>query len=227
MYKVAQIESAADGGLGRLRANVVAWEATASSIQSTFPLEEVFAGFIPKNADCVVDYGCGEGRVARWLTEIGVTKIVGYDTSKTMCVRARSENPEADFYQTSSDLPAPQGSPRCDRLVLIGVLSSIPTKILRRRFLSNLATWLGFGGVLYLADFGVSEDPFYQQRYETEGEGSTSFTSTSGVRIHHFQQTELRRMLPNSLSVLRTRTISVRTLHGRNVPGHIIVAKRA
>jgi SAM-dependent methyltransferase len=74
---------------------------------------------------CVVEVGCGSGRLARQLVDAGCT-VVGFDISPAMIRLAREKAPEATFRVASL---TEARMPRCDAVVAIGeVVTYVPAR---------------------------------------------------------------------------------------------------
>lgn len=71
---------------------------------------EAFADAAAETGGCVVDVGCGTGRIARWLGARGLS-VVGVDPSSAMLRIASAAQPDAAFeVGTATAIPAPTAS---------------------------------------------------------------------------------------------------------------------
>lgn len=73
------------------------WDSVAWEKEFTLPLDAArFRELVPSNA-LILDYGCGYGRIASQLQDVGYTGVVGVDPAPQMIIRALKEHPGIDF----------------------------------------------------------------------------------------------------------------------------------
>jgi ubiquinone/menaquinone biosynthesis C-methylase UbiE len=71
---------------------------------------DAFLGSLPAPGRLTLDIGCGEGRVARDLRDLG-HRAVGVDQSASMIAAAREADPEGDYVEAdAAELPFEDGS---------------------------------------------------------------------------------------------------------------------
>lgn len=113
----------------------------------------------------VLDCGCGYGRVAPALRSAGFRRVVGVDPSAAMLARARREAPGVPFARADGGrLPFASGS--FDAALLLTVLTSVPSDAAQRAIVDEVARVLRPGGVLWLSDLPLQDDPARVARYE-------------------------------------------------------------
>jgi SAM-dependent methyltransferase len=115
----------------------------------------------------ILDYGCGYGRICQILTDEGFSQVTGIDSSSEMIRRGRELYPRLSLEELPrSGLAYPEHS--FDAVLLIAVLTCIPTNTGQQGLLDHLKRILRPGGLLYLCDYVLQEDGRNQERYERD-----------------------------------------------------------
>jgi len=113
---------------------------------------------------CILDFGCGYGRVLGELYKEGYDKLIGLDFSPAMITAARAQYPEIAFEQIESlTIPLPDAS--VDGILLFSVLTCIPTDEGQRELLREVNRVLNRGGLLYISDLWLQTDERNLDRY--------------------------------------------------------------
>jgi SAM-dependent methyltransferase len=211
---------------GALLKNIRLWDELADRIKPSFPLDELNLLRHFRATDHLLDYGCGTGRIISFLYQYGLKDVTGCDTSFRMCEISRVTSPQNRIIWMESPnhlLPADT----FDGVILVGVLSSIVPDSERRSLINRLAARLRKGGKIVVGDFGCSRSAPYPERYKAAVIEPKTFQTEDGFWIHHFELAELTSLLSDFFCLIEGRTISVNTVHGRCIPGHVIVATRS
>jgi len=162
------------------------WDAVAETVEfSIQPDLRQLHSIVPIHA-CVLDFGCGYGRVAVQLERAGYTSVCGYDQSRQMIERGRRLYPQLQLRHLPG-LPVPEDNSSYGAVVCCAVLTTIPARDERRSLLDELWRLLEPGGVLYAVEFLKSPE----RTYRDDG----SFTSALGPAMKHFDAQELIREL--------------------------------
>lgn len=206
-------------------ANLEIWNQLAEHYNSTFPIDILKLDQTLNTQDFILDYGCGNGRVLKWLSNNGYRNLIGCDASYNMCLHANALNPQTTIRFTADPIDPPVSENEFDVVLVIGVLSSVISKQFRSKLISNLIKSLKVEGTIILADFGRSTDPDYLNKYCLDIEDSTYFTE-EGLYIHHFSALELEELLLTSCKTISSYTKPVTTSHNKIIPGHVIIAKK-
>jgi hypothetical protein len=83
------------------------------------------------------------------------------------------------------------------------------------------------GGRIAIGDFGAASNRAYKEKYLQSAYEPRTFRTAEGLYIHHFTLTEIVQLLKMcKFDVLETDTIEVTTMHGNQIPGHIVLGKR-
>jgi SAM-dependent methyltransferase len=136
---------------------------------------------------CILDFGCGYGRVLGELYKEGYDKLIGLDFSPAMIAAARAQYPEIAFEQIESlTIPLPDAS--VDGVLLFSVLTCIPTDEGQRELLREVNRVLNRGGLLYISDLWLQEDERNLTRYARDEQKYGIygvFDLPEGVTVRH------------------------------------------
>jgi SAM-dependent methyltransferase len=165
----------------------------------------------------ILDYGCGYGRVCHDLATCGYSEIVGADSSAEMIQRGRQMYPELQFdVLTGSGLPYDDCS--FDAVLLIAVLTCIPSDEGQRGLIAVLKRVLRVGGILHISDYVLQEDKRNQQRYEQyAGEFGTYgvFRLPEGAVFRHHSMDWIKSLM-SGFEVLHMSYPEVTTMNGHS-----------
>jgi len=136
---------------------------------------------------CILDFGCGYGRVLGELYKEGYDKLIGLDFSPAMIAAARAQYPEIAFEQIQSlTIPLPDAS--VDGVLLFSVLTCVPTDEGQRELLKEVNRVLNRGGLLYISDLWLQTDERNLTRYERDEQKYGIygvFDLPEGVTVRH------------------------------------------
>jgi SAM-dependent methyltransferase len=210
-----------------LSANIEAWDRLAGDVRCTFPLERIRIRSAPTRDDIALDYGCGDGRFLSVLSKMNVSHLWGCDASVRMCELAKMHNAEATILHADFTRNEPQITHKFTLITAIAVLSSVLPVSARERLIQNLRSILAPGGRIVIADFGVSRQRLYRERYKACGIEERTFQTAEGLYIHHFTLSEIIKLLKAfRFEIIHSETIDVTTLHGHRANGHIAIGRR-
>lgn len=165
----------------------------------------------------IVDYGCGYGRVTGLVREHGFAGVEGFDVSAGLVERARRAHPDLRFTTLARPprLPLPDGD--VDAVLLIAVLTCVPTDAGQRELIDELHRVLRPGGLLYLSDVLLQTDERNVERYRRSGHRPYGFFETDdGAIFRHHDRTYLRGLLAG-FDLVEEREIAVATMNGNPV----------
>ena len=113
----------------------------------------------------ILDYGCGEGRLLKQLNGLAYTDLTGMDFSHRMLELARQSLPGAILLGCEGvKVPAEDAS--FDAVLLFTVLTCIHGDQDQKALIAELTRVLRPGGILYISDCLLNEDPRNRERYE-------------------------------------------------------------
>lgn len=138
----------------------------------------------------IVDYGCGYGRALSILHANGYTNLIGLDPASAMITVARQSYPSIPFAVMDDyrriDLP----DASVDAVLLMCVLTCVPTDDGQRAIISEITRVLRPQGVLYISDMWLQTDSKNLQRYaEFEKKYGLYgvFDLSEGVTVRHHE----------------------------------------
>lgn len=101
----------------------------------------------------VLDLGCGNGRLYKYLLEQGC-EYVGVDSSAGLITEAKQKYPDGTFYVMDA-LQLTFDPESFDAVVTVAVLNHFPTQSLHEAFLRNIFTLLKPQGWLLMANWNM------------------------------------------------------------------------
>ena len=111
----------------------------------------------------ILDAGCGNGRLVRWLDEKLGNENYGYlgvDGSAGLLVHAKKNFPEREFVQ--ADLTEFKSSTKYNLAACIAVLHHLPSAADRLAVLQNLHASLADGGQLFLTAWNLWQPRYFK-----------------------------------------------------------------
>lgn len=140
------------------------WGRVAEEKEFTHPLDvDGLRGLLPAPA-VILDLGCGYGRTCSELAAAGFSTVIGLDIAPAMIERGRGLHPAADLrVWSSTELPFPARS--IDAVLLVALLTCIPSTEGQRALIADVHRVLRPDGVLYVSDYPIQEDARNQRRY--------------------------------------------------------------
>jgi SAM-dependent methyltransferase len=163
------------------------WNTTGTQKSFAHPLNLRRVRQWMSDEGCLLDFGCGYGRVLGELYKEGYDKLIGLDFSPAMIAAARAQYPEIAFEQIQSlTIPLPDAS--VDGVLLFSVLTCIPTDEGQRELLREVKRVLSRGGLLYVSDLWLQTDERNRARYERDEQKYGIygvFDLPEGVTVRH------------------------------------------
>lgn len=140
------------------------WNTTGTQKSFAHPLNLRRVRQWMSDEGCILDFGCGYGRVLGELYQEGYDKLIGVDFSPAMIAAARAQYPQIAFEQIESlIIPLPDAS--VDGVLLFSVLTCMPTDEGQRELLKEVNRVLTRGGLLYISDLWLQTDERNLARY--------------------------------------------------------------
>lgn len=167
--------------------NLDFWNRAAATREFTHALDrERFALTVPRDAR-ILDYGCGQGRLAAELIELGYIYVLGIDSSPEMIRVASERVPGASFLLNDGER-LPLGDTSLDAVLLFAVLTCIPSDDTQKNLLREFKRILRPGGLLLMSDYPLQADERNLRRYgefAVELGGYGRFRLTDGAALRH------------------------------------------
>jgi SAM-dependent methyltransferase len=203
------------------------WDGVAPTKTFTHPLHRPWLDDLSRRS-AILDYGCGYGRTLETLAQDGFDHLSGVDTSAGMIARAQDLHPTMRFASlpTPPALDSPDTS--IDVVILFAVLTCIPGDDAQRGLIAELSRVLKPGGLLYLSDYLLQEDPRSVDRYARDAQRHGTYgvfeTSDGAVCRHH--SADWFPTLLADFDLTDTRPITVATMNGHEATGIQILAAK-
>lgn len=163
------------------------WNRAASTREFTHPLDrERLTRHLPRDA-VILDYGCGQGRLAGELIELGYVNVLGIDSSTEMIRIARERVPDAGFAENHGER-LPCGDASIDAVLMFAVLTCIPSDDAQKNLLREFKRILRPGGLLLISDYPLQTDERNLRRYAqfaAELGGNGRFRLAGGAELRH------------------------------------------
>lgn len=163
-----------------------------------------------KNRQHILDLGCGNGRLFKFLQKHKKINYLGVDNNEDLLKIAKKENPEAKF-QKGDLAKIPVKSGEIDILASIASFHHLPTKELRKKSLGEMRRVLKTNGILFLTVWNLFQPKYKKYIWKSRLRSLLSFGkkdsrgtlipwSNSGIKryYHAFTPREIEKLLNNS-----------------------------
>jgi len=207
-----------------------------SQTRKVFWEELYFLGDNIKDGDRVLDIGCGNGRFLEVLKNKKIT-YTGIDSSKSFIAQAQEMYGDIGSFIHMDALALPFEDSSFDVVVSFGVIHHIPSRKLRKQFLSEAHRVLKKDGLLMLTVWNLWNErlkPVIRRHAIQKLIGRSNldfkdvflpFGKKEGVRyLHAFTRRELRKLLKNSKFKVDELQIVKRRSNNENI---LAVCKKA
>ncbi|GAA2632739.1 class I SAM-dependent methyltransferase [Paractinoplanes durhamensis] len=168
-----------------------------------------------------------DGRVAGLARAHGFADVVGVGTSPGLVERARRDLPDVTFRVLAEPPLLPWADASFDAVLLLAVLTCVPSDAGQRRLVGELARVLRPGGVLYVSDLVLQSDERSLARYRRDaGVYGTYgvFEVGDGVVCRHHRAEWLRGLLED-FSVVASRALVVESMNGHPLEALQLLAR--
>ena len=193
------------------------WNRVADSKTFTHTVNfQLFESLVNKEI-CIIDYGCGYGRIVKQLIDLSYTNVTGFDTSFELIDRGkRGGNLPIYCIDEAHDLPLENGSADC--ILLFAVLTCIPSNQAQLELINILYSKLAIGGLLYVSDYYLQEslDEVKEYHYFNNDEDNFGvFSLDEGATFRHHTKAWIRQLF-SKFSIISNDRIRVKTMNGSN-----------
>ena len=204
------------------------WDTAGAAKTFTHPIDFTWLSRLTPAAQ-IIDYGCGYGRITALARQHGFANIEGVDISVRLVERARHSHPTLDF-RVLPDPPAlPYPDASVDAVLLLAVLTCIPTDTGQRDLIAELHRVLRPGGLLYVSDLLLQADQRNQARYQRDAESYGAygvFETDDGAICRHHSAQWLRNLLLDGFTIDATRQVTVETMNANSANALQILAAK-
>jgi ubiquinone/menaquinone biosynthesis C-methylase UbiE len=191
------------------------WDRVAPAKRFSHPLRQDWLAQFSQREARILDYGCGYGRTLAQLSEAGFRNLVGVDFSQAMLERARDAVRHPALVRNDG-VNLPFNDDSFDVVLLFAVLTCIPGDNEQRLLMAEAERVLRSGGVLYLSDLLINNDPRNRERYQQYEEvyGCYGvFELPEGVVVRHHQRDWIEE-ITRSFQQLEYEPFTVTTMNG-------------
>ncbi|MDQ1289482.1 MAG: hypothetical protein QG622_3048 [Actinomycetota bacterium] len=191
------------------------WNTVGAAKTYSHPFELAWLGE-PSPTARVIDYGCGSGRLTAVLYDAGWTGVEGVDIAPAAIDRARTLAPGPAFHVLDRPPRLRYADGEVDAVLLVAVLTCLPSDDDQRRLVEELHRVLRPGGVLCVSDYPLQEDRRNLDRYERSAARYGTygvFTTGDGAVCRHHDPAWFDTLL-GGFAITRTRRVPVRTMNG-------------
>jgi SAM-dependent methyltransferase len=186
------------------------WNSAADTRTFTHPIDAAaLAGLAPTAT--IIDYGCGYGRSTALAAGLGFTAVEDVDP-------APREHPGLRFSVLSDPPRLPYPDATVDAVLLIAVLTCIPTDDGQRHLIAELTRVLRPGGLLLVSDVLLQDDQRNRDRYEHGAARYGTygvFEVGDGAVCRHHTREHLHTLLTGY--DLTSHEVTIATMHGNPV----------
>ncbi len=143
----------------------------------------------------IIDAGCGNGRLVRWLRENGfMGEYLGVDASTELLRIAKKNFPQEKF--ELHDLREFRSSAKYEAVFCIAVLHHLRSEQERLQALQNLHASLQKGGKIFLTTWNLFQPRYIKHLLKNFSRDCEITFAKKGKRfIHAFTKKELKRLL--------------------------------
>jgi SAM-dependent methyltransferase len=203
------------------------WDKVAEIKTFTHPIDlELINHFLNKQS-IIVDFGCGYGRIVKELTDLGFENVSGFDTSKELIARGKSQNNLA-LYPIGNPTELALEDNSVDCIILFAVLTCIPSNEGQTSLLNVLLSKLKKGGILYISDYYLQEKSVEVERYEYLNGDKNNFgvfKLPEGATFRHHTK-EWIQTLTKDFEIIKENPLIVKTMNGNIAKGFQIIARK-
>lgn len=194
------------------------WDRVANEKRFSHPLRLDWLKRYLRPDARILDCGCGYGRTLAELSSSGYHYLAGLDFSEAMLRRCRTEIPNVQVVRNDGKaLPLKTSS--CDAVILFAVLTCVPGDDEQRALMAEVERVLRPGGLLYISDLLVNDDPRNRERYERYARHASEsygvFDLPEGVVVRHHTP-EWIREITGTFETLEYDLFTVTTMNGNS-----------
>jgi SAM-dependent methyltransferase len=149
-------------------------------VPATRSPRDVLADALPGGAPVVVDVGCGDGSLVRWLARRGA-RAIGVEVAPEPLARARGREPVGDErYEQAGAQDLPLGDGAADAVLFMNSLHHVPGKLLDAA-LAEAARVLRPGGLAYVQE-PLAEGPYFELLRPIDDETEVRAAAHAAIR---------------------------------------------
>ncbi|MEL4378516.1 class I SAM-dependent methyltransferase [Shewanella algae] len=128
------------------------WDKVANQVNFNLEIDVQRFCHLVKTDARILDFGCGYGRIAKQLKQLGYPEVLGVDPSAAMIKRGLSLYPDINLIQLPQ-LPLPFADETFDVVLSCAVLTCMPSEMAQKAAILELKRVLKPGGLFHLSEF--------------------------------------------------------------------------
>lgn len=170
---------------------------------------------------CILDFGCGYGRVLGLLHSRGYHNLAGVDPAPAMVAAARQRFPTIAVERLVSPPHLPLSAASVDAVLLFTVLTCVPTDDGQQAIVREVGRVLRPGGLLYISDLWLQPDARNIERYmrdESKYGVYGVFDLPEGVTVRHHDRRWIETLM-HEYEAVALDDVHVQTMNGHPARG--------
>jgi len=202
----------------RLDLQIDYWNQVGPTKPFAHPVNIEQLGRWVSRTDRILDYGCGYGRALGFLHANGYTNLIGVDPAPAMIDAARQNFPAISFDVLNDHQRVQLPEASVDGVLLLSVLTCVPTNDGQRAIISEITRVLRPGGVLYISDMFLQTDSRNVERYVRDEKKYGIygiFDLGEGATVRHHTRGWIE-TLTKDFESLELEEISIHTMNGHS-----------
>jgi len=203
------------------------WDRVAPDKTFTHPLNRDWLTATIGRGDRILDYGCGYGRTLNELASMGYADAVGVDVSARMIDRGRRAYPGLDL-RVIDGLPLAWPEASFDAVLLMAVLTCIPSDRRQDAVMREVRRVLRPGGILYISDMPLQPDDRNLRRYTDQLARFGTygvFETEDGAIVRHHTNERIDALL-DGFDTIAKLSVQLTTMNANAATGLQILARR-
>ena len=188
------------------------WEHEGANKNFTHEMNPAWLKDVPLDS-WVLDFGCGYGRVSKQLYEMGYTKTIGYDPSRSMISRAAQENPGPAYTFRKEDIL----NQKYSLVVCFALFTSCPEPENQMEIKNIIEKQTARQAFLYISDYLTAENAHYTARYEQNKLGIYGCFGSKDTAVFRHHAPDHFSQLFSAWEQLSKETRAGKTLNGNEI----------
>lgn len=203
------------------------WNRTANEKTFTHQMNiSLLESFLNKNS-CILDYGCGYGRLVETLNELGFSNVQGFDFSVELINRGKRNGIE-NIFQMDAPNQLPYTNNSVDCILLFAVLTCMVDNKSQTELIEILFSKLNIGGIIYISDYYLQTNSIEVVQYNylnNDKENFGVFTLPNFAVFRHHTKDWIKYLLKD-FQIIYENTLEVKTMNGNIAEAFQLIAKK-
>ncbi|MFN0188934.1 MAG: class I SAM-dependent methyltransferase [Bacteroidia bacterium] len=203
------------------------WDSVAKTKTFTHPINSALLLKYVSQAEKIVDFGCGYGRIVKELTDQDFKNVAGFDTSQDLINRGRQNGIKTLFHFNDIEtFPIDNNSADC--FLLFAVLTCIPSNLAQKKLISTLYSKLKPNGIIYISDYYIQDDSSEVKQYgylNGDENNFGTFTLPEGATFRHHTKEWIAELIKD-FTIKESSIINVKTMNGNTAKAFQIIIQK-